>query len=252
MRELVLKYKSKEWVLQIPEGWHELTPSQFVVAAQLYTDRMDDNSFLKRFYGLSDKVVRHLDDYQKYKLIEWVEFIQDARIPHSRFFLLSLPGTELMAPGPRLEGMCFQQFMMVDTFFSKYIETEDVSFLDTMISYLYTAKEEHFILFEKEKDAVLLDIDKHLSIVKSLDFEVKYAVFLNFIFIKKWLSHAYTHLFPESEADTTDKKMQQVKWLDIFDSFVGDNIPYMDKYQAMPCTDAFRIMNRKIREAKKR
>lgn len=250
MRELRLKYKSKEIRLKLPSAWHELTPSQFIVTAGLYAGGMGNDEFIRQFYGLSDKLVRCLEEYQKYKLIEMIEFIQDARIPHSEFFLSSLPGTELLAPGPRLEGMCLQQFMMVDTFFSKYIETEKISFLDTMISYLYMTKEERFILHDKENDAILIDVDRHQSIVRALDFNVKYAVFLNFILIKKWLSRAYIHLFPESEGEST--KIQSVKWLDVFDSFVGDNIPYMDKYQAMSCTDAFRIMNRKIKEAKKR
>lgn len=254
MRELRLKYRSKETILQVPAGWHELTPAQFIVVVRLYTGNMDEDTFIKQFYNLSDKTVRRLSTFQKYKLIELVEFIQDARTPHAEFFLSSLFGTELVAPGARLDGMCLQQFMMVDTFFSKYAATEKIEYLNAMVAYLYMGKNERFVLSDRDPDAVLLDFERHLSIVQSLDFDVRYAIFLNFVLIKRWLSRAYVHLFPEAEEPVHAKgqKMQPVNWLDVFDSFVGDNIPYMDKYQAMPCTDAFRIMNRKIREAKKR
>lgn len=254
MRELKLKYKSKATVLQIPDGWHELSPAQFIVAAQLYTGHFDDNSFISRFYNLPDKLLKHLTSYQKYKLIELVEFIRDARKPHSEFFLSSLPDTDLMAPGARLDGMCLQQFMMVDSFFSKYVSTENDEYLDAMVAYLYMRKNERFVLTGYDTRSVLLDLNGHLKIVQQLDDELKYAIFLNFVLIKNWLARAYRHLFPEPEE--VERKQEpmatQVNWLDVFDSFVGENIPYMDKYQSMPCTDAFRIMNRKIREAKKK
>lgn len=190
MRELKLKYRSKETVLQVPVGWHELTPAQFIVAARLYTGHMTEDCFIKQFYNLSDKTVSRLSTFQKYKLIELVEFIQDARAPHAEFFLSSISGTELVAPGARLDGMCLQQFMMVDTFFSKYVATEKIEYLNAMVAYLYIGKNERFVLSDREPDAVLLDFERHLSIVQSLDFDARYAIFLNFVLIKRWLSRA--------------------------------------------------------------
>ena len=41
-------------------------------------------------------------------------------------------------------------------------------------------------------------------------------------------------------------------WLAIFDAFIGDDVADMRKYQIMLATDAFRIMERRIKNAQKR
>ena len=257
MRELRIEYKVagfwKSKLIQVPEGWKELTPDQFIAAAKVYIDGISETDFLKQFFGLSGKLINRLGHYNKYKMLELVEFVSDARVPFSDFFLPVVPGTDLLAPGPRLSGMCLQQFMTVDTYFSRYVATEQETYLDQMVAALYLRKNERYVLLDKEHDVTLLDIAERLPIIQRVPSVVKMAIFLNYILIKKWLGRTYIHLFPEAEESSLSvtNKAGNVKWLDIFDSFVGENIPDMDKYQAMPVMDAFRIMNRKIKEAKK-
>lgn len=257
MRNLNIEYKvgglKKRKAIQIPSNWKELTPDQFIAAAKMYIGGITETDFLKQFFGLSGSLIRRLGYYDKYKILELVEFVRDARVPFSEFFLPTIPGTDLLAPGTRLSGMCFQQFMTVDTFFSKYVATEKEVYLDQMVAALYIRANERYVIQDKDTDVVLLDIAGRLPKIQQVDSAVKISIFLNFILVKKWLGSAYVHLFPEMESTdvTSCKSANSVKWLEIFDSFVGDNIPDMDKYQAMPTLDAFRIMNRKIREAKK-
>lgn len=67
--------------------------------------------------------------------------------------------------------------------------------------------------------------------------------------IKNWLAKMFPNMFPKSASGEGNGKAAD--WLALFDSFVGDNIPYMEHYQRMECMDAFRIINRKIAEQKK-
>ncbi len=258
MRELKVEYKiagiRKSRLIQVPSNWKDLTPDQFIVVAKVYINDISETEFLKQFFGLSKRLINRLDYYNKYKILELVEFVRDARVPLSDFLLPVIPGTDLFAPGPRLSGVCLQQFMTVDTFFSKYVATEEEMYLDHMVAALYLRKNERYVLLDKDSDMVLLDIARNSQEIQRVSPSVKMAVFLNYILIKKWLGSAYRHLFPEPEEVSTSagsKNVGTVKWLDIFDSFVGENIPDMDKYQSMPVMDAFRIMNRKIKEAKK-
>lgn len=48
-----------------------------------------------------------------------------------------------------------------------------------------------------------------------------------------------------------DQQHRLSSWLDIFDAFVGDDVAVMEKYQAMPVATAFRILNKRIRDAQK-
>ena len=91
--------------------------------------------------------------------------------------------------------------------------------------------------------------------LKGMCFEhVKYAIFLNYVFVKRWLSKAFPFLFPlddEPEEKRNSPAAPSVNWLDIFDAFVGDDVAVMEKYQAMPVATAFRLLNKRIRDAQK-
>ena len=57
---------------------------------------------------------------------------------------------------------------------------------------------------------------------------------------------------PEPEEKRKRPTAPSVNWLDIFDAFVGDDVAVMEKYQAMPVATAFRILNKRIRDAQNR
>lgn len=248
--------------ISVPSGWRELNSVQFLSAARLYLGTISDDKFMMQFFSLPKRIVKRLDAFQKYKLIEQVEYLRDARVPHSDFFMSRIPGTSLFSPGPRMNGMCLQQFMTVDTYFSRYLISEKKEFLDMMVASLYMKKDERFVLTGESVPSLfhhnpkLLSIEGRLPVIRKLDEATKYAVLLNFILIKKWLGGAYPHLFAESDEpqpkpNSKPKIQKPVDWLEIFDNFVGENIPEMEKYQGMAATDAFRILNRRIKEAKK-
>lgn len=108
-------------------------------------------------------------------------------------------------------------------------------------------------LFSRQKPLIL---QKRIMKVAKIDRHVKYAVFLNYVFVKRWLSKAFPFLFPLDDEPEPEEKRKRptapsVNWLDIFDAFVGDDVAVMEKYQAMPVATAFRILNKRIRDAQK-
>ncbi|MGL4852899.1 MAG: hypothetical protein ACRC3Z_09705 [Phocaeicola sp.] len=256
MRQILLQYK-RWWcttVLQykIPASYSEMTPVQFLVTVRLSKGWIDEENFFMQFFSLSKKVLKRLDAYQLYKLSDLLEFLQDDRAPMKEFYVDVLPG-QLLAPSPNLGSMCLQQFMTVDTYFSYYIATEKVDYLDHFIATLYMKQHEAFIPQDKE---VLLDIETRLPEVAKIPMDLKYSILINWVLIKTWLSISYKHLFPHSSSEEVNSKGDKIKskpvdWLPLFDQLVGDSLDRIDAYKAMHCMDAFRIINRKIKEAKK-
>lgn len=262
MRQLCITYRSlsirREVIRQVPQKWEELTPDQFLLIARLYLQETDESSFLKEFYSLPSSVSS--DSYYRYKLSELIEFISDCRIRMDRFILSGVAG--LKAPGERLKGMCFEHFMHVDTAFNRYArDGKDIS-LDVFVSMLYLKDNEYIVLPANGKNGLFsrqkpLRLQKRLPDVAKIDRHVKYAIFLNYIFVKRWLSKVFPFLFPlndEPEPDKVDVKQPtapSVNWLDIFDAFVGDDVAVMERYQAMPVATAFRLLNKRIRDAQK-
>ena len=254
--------------LSLPERWDELTGRQLVMAVRLWLGTVTQAQFLMGVFGFRESEVRRMDDYQKWVLLHAVDWMQDLKRPHNAFFLRQLPGTDLLAPGPRLKGCTLQQYMTVDTFFSQYlIEAEKGGLfvqekLDDFIAALYKKENEVFSMTEgaamdiKPEEIRLVVLEEHLRVVRGIDECMKQAIVMNYVLIRSWLCRAFPHLFPETEEDDKPTNKPKVpkptNWLQVFDAFVGDNIADMEKYQAMQATDAFRIMNRRIREAKKR
>lgn len=262
MRQLRIAYRSfgirREIIRQVPQKWEELTPDQFLLVSRFYLQEIDESLFLKEFYSLPSGV--DFDSYYIYRLSELIEFISDCRIRMDRFVLSNVAG--LKAPGERLKGMCFEHFMHVDTAFNRYARDGKDASLDTFVSMLYLKDNEYIVLpasgknglFSRQKPLIL---QKRLSEVEKIDKHVKYAIFLNYVFVKRWLSKAFPFLFPlndEPEPEKVNRKKPtapSVNWLDIFDAFVGDDVAVMEKYQAMPVATAFRLLNKRIRDAQK-
>jgi hypothetical protein len=246
--------------VNVPERWNELTAAQFIAAVRLWMGEITDDSFISAIFSLSRSTVRMLTDYQRFTLIHLVDFLNNTKSPHNSFFISSLSQYgcgPFLSPGPRLKGCTLQQFMTADTFFQQFALNQDQpKLLDMFVASLYMTKNQRYVDIEigLNKSLRLLDLDENISLQCHLDHDTKYAIFLNFLLIKSWLSKAYPFLFPTADDDddySNRPKPAPVNWLEIFDSFVGDNVPDMKKYQAMPATDAFRIMNRRIKEAKK-
>ena len=247
MRELRIAYRSfgvrREVIRRVPQKWEELTPSQFLLVSRFYLQETDESSFLKEFYPLPSGVIA--DSYYRYKLSDLIEFISDCRVRMDRFILSGVSG--LKAPGERLKGMCFEHFMHVDTAFNRYARDGKDASLDAFISMLYLKDNEYIVLpaggknglFSRQKPLIL---QKRLSEVAKIDRHVKYAIFLNYVTLNE---------DPEPEKNNKKPAAPSVNWLDIFDAFVGDDVAVMEKYQAMPVATAFRLLNKRIRDAQK-
>ncbi len=152
-----------------------------------------------------------------------------------RFILLAVSG--LKAPGERLKGMCFEHFMHVDTAFNRYVR-DGQGCLTGHFRINALLKDNEYIvlpsggkngLFSRQKPLIL---QKRIMKVAKMDRHVKYAIFLNYVFVKRWLSKAFPFLFPlddERNRRRSGKKptAPSVNWLDIFDAFVGDDVAVM-------------------------
>ncbi len=263
MKQMEIRYR--QWgfkrmhVVHVPETWHEMSPKQFLAAVRFYQKTIDEGAFFQQFFSLSKFLLNRLGRYPIYKMAEQIEFVRDCRQPHNAFFLERLPGTDLFAPLPKLNRMSLQQYMTIDTYFNRYVLSENDKFLERMIAATYLPENVVFNLPESQvpslfkKMPVLLNMDKSLPIVEHLEKEIKLAVFMNLMLIKNWLGGLFPYLFPSVE-DTPKRplKTKTVDWLEIFDSFVGDDVAEMKKYQAMEVMNAFRVMNRRIKNSMKK
>ena len=174
MKELRIEYRTfgirREVTCPVPQTWEELTPEQFLLISRFYLQEIDESSFLKKFYSLPFEVGSN--NYYKYKLSEFVDFISDCRVRMDRFILSDVSG--LKAPGERLKGMCFEHFMHVDTAFNRYTRDGKDTSLDTFVSMLYLKSNEYIVLPAGEKNGLFsrqkpLILQKRVTKVAKID-----------------------------------------------------------------------------------
>lgn len=251
MKHVKITYKKKEYERDIATEWSELDGEGMKLAAQLWCGGLRSDCLISEYYKIPLNVVHVLGDYLTYCLLEltgWIQRLDDAV---DDFKIELLPDTIYFAPGARLSGCTLEQFMVADTHFQRYAISQDADHLTLFIAALYHAK--------RQRDD---DMDAKVKVVEGLDETVRQAVFLNFILVRRWLSRSYPYLFPpQQETDDDDgedkrtkrkkrPKPQATDWLAIFDAFMGDDVAFIERYKRMSALDAFRLMNRRIKQSR--
>lgn len=259
MRHVRIEYRylfffRRKIEIEVPDKWEDLSERQFAICSRLFTEHVPDERFISEFFGISRKLVRKFSGFERYRLIECAGFISEPKAVVNSFFLTSIPGTFLHSPESRLKNVSFEQFMLFDTLFFDYVNSHKESDLCKFVACLYLKKGEQVqdFDFESRVDYVRRKVDK----------ATMYAIFMNYIFIRKWLSKAFGYLFEYKERDTAeDKKKAGAKnrpsgqsdrpdWNTIFDSFIGDDILHEEDYKKMRCIRAFKAINNRIKNYK--
>lgn len=241
-----LLFFRREKNIDVPEDWMDLSGSQFAVCSEVITGTVTDEVFISKFYGINKSLVKRFSKYEQFKLIECAEFITNPKAIVNFFYLKSIPGTGLSAPEKRLQNVSFEQFMLFDTFFFDYVNDPKEYHLHKFVAALYLKKGEFLtsINFEKRVSYV----SKHVS-RSSLD-----AIFLNYTFIRKWLSSVFKFLFEYNEQDKEEKQEKgretttpnRPDWNSILDGFIGEDVLNEQRYRRISCIRAFKTINKRI------
>lgn len=255
MKTVVIEYGrwlKRKKTLSVPTKWEELSASQFRVCSNVCCSLMSDEAFLRGFFGLSRLMVSRLGKYEQYKLIDIAEFVSNPKAMIDRFFMSRIPGTLRFAPEKKLHNVDLEHFMFFDTFYFDYANNPSDERLQKFVCALYLPYE------KKIRD---VDFEASMKMLSRIDKGTLYAIFLNYTFIRKWLAKAFPYLFGFTEEDNrpSRKKLQDKKkptkkgpdWVGILDAMVADDVIHYEEYKKIPCTVAFRTINRRIQNYNK-
>lgn len=256
MRKLKIEYKRffffrKARELEVPERWHELNREQFSVSSDIYLKSVSDIDFVSRYFNIPKRIVRRFSKFELYKLTELCTFAANPNGQANFFYLSEIPGTGLFSPKPKFRDVDFEHFALFDTYFFMYVRDEKEDDLCRFIAALY---------LKKGESVTEIDFEKRAGYVKKYVNEAtRNSIFMNYIFIHKWLEKPFPYLFeskPEDERKKTGKeavKKMPAKlpdWNGILDAFVGDDILNYEKYKRTNCILMFKRINARIKNHK--
>lgn len=232
-----------------PESMEEITRLQFIAVLNYSAMEINETTLLKTMTGISRRAIKKLGDFQRYKLIELLSFVAETK-GFNRFLVpvLKTHKGKLYSPKPRLKGLTFEQFIFADAWFSDYAETKEPESLAKFVAALYIPKNKPFT------ESM---IDDHFPAIQKLNAALLNSVFVNFGFLRDWLSDAYPLVFSKSDEQGQKKKTQHATaqsngWIKIFETIVGDDIIHSDKYAQTPIHNILRFLTERIKQNQKR
>lgn len=256
-----LRYK-KAIKGSFPEKFEELTAKQLIGVAKVLKGMIPEISFLHTMTGIRKRILRRLDAFERFKLLQLFDAFNEPRPFHEFIIKNLLKGDKvLLAPKPKLKGMTFGQFIFADTYFGSYQESNSADDLHRFVTSMYLPEGLKF-------DEKLIDENCHL--LKDVDPVTLEAIAINYLLIREWLGLAYPLIFVKEDEESRkqheavgsneeSKKREKKKkafdptgWIKVFDGLVGDDIVNQDKYADMPLHNVFRYMTNRIKENMKR
>ncbi|MCQ2189702.1 MAG: hypothetical protein MJZ00_07305 [Paludibacteraceae bacterium] len=229
MRKVQIEYKIwgiwKSLSFDVPERMDEMSQAQMISIIRLYMGELSEEDFLSQFFSIKKRLVRKLEPFQRYKLAELVDFTRKEDSICTDILIKEPDGKKHPScPLNMLRNTSFKQFMLIDTLFSSYLVNHSDEVLQQMMDAIYCYDTSDTIACDK---AVMM------------------AVLFNWMFLKNMLTARFPLLFPPGDGE---QHGEVVKWLDIFDNFVGDDVAHMYDYERMLAMDVMRIMNKRIND----
>jgi len=240
--------KTKE--IQVPERWDQMNADQFSVCASMHVKPVTEVEFISRFFCISKYLVKKFNKFEIYKLSQLAQFAAYPTGSTNFFFIKHIPGIfKLLAPEPKLRNVSFEQFAIFDTLFFEYAYESTPENLYRFVAMLYT--------FDGE-EVTKIEIDRRVTYFKKhVDDATLHAIYLNYVFIRKWLSKSFPFLFDDAEKSMQTKrittkpksnKKNLPDWNGILDAVIGDDVLHYKDYRKTPCVILFKTVNNKIKD----
>ena len=228
-----------------PSTWAELTQQQFIAISRTVHGIEPNFHFLSVLTGIDQSLLKKLSPFDLFKLSEAIDFIGRAGNSYSEFLIPKIPGTDFVAPKPKLAGLTFGQFIFTESHYNDWLSGKDETALNKFIASLYLNPNEKF------KSELIGD---NAVKIKSVRMDIRQAIAFNYGLIMIWLQKCYPLIFQGNvEArhalPSPNEQTKQSQWLKTFESLVGDDLINQDRYAELSLHAVLRYLTNKYKES---
>lgn len=216
-----------------PDTWGELSPRQLIAAVRFTEGTVTDDEVITILLKSTKRLVRRLTPYQKFCIIDLLSFLET----HTPWYDFILPSIgEFCKPKPRLKDETFGTFIFAETYFDKYLKSQDKEYLARFIACYY-----------RNGPFREADITPHAELIARLPLVNQEAISINYALIREWLTQEYPNVFQPAQDQT---KAAQSTWLDVYDAIVGDDIVKQAEYADLPISTVLRYLDKRVNQSK--
>ena len=228
-----------------PSAWGELTQQQFIAISRTVNGAEPDFRFLYILTGIDKNLLKKLSLFDLFKLSEAIDFIGQAGNSYSKFLIPKIPGTDFIAPRPKLSGFTFGQFIYTESYYNDWLSGKDETALNKFIASLYLNRDEKF-----RSETIGFKAD----IIKLIKMDIRQAIAFNYGLIMIWLQKCYPLIFQDTSGTNTEpppakERSRSSSWLKTFESLVGDDLINQDRYAELSVHAVLRYLTNKYKES---
>ena len=150
---------------------------------------------------------------------------------------------DLTGPLDYFRNICFAEFAFLDTYFMRYFETNDISFLDKGIASIYRYQNESFNPDEEIDSRELFNevkIPFYQSIVANFPVKIKLAILLNYKMFREWLKKPYPMVF---EKEHEERSSSGSGWDKVIRQMCHNDLTKLNEVKFLLIHNVFAEMN---------
>jgi hypothetical protein len=247
---------------QLATCWNELSRRQLLQLAQAHGQEFPSaahqhEALLHILLQVPRRVFQRLNGVQRIELRRYARFLREPQ-ENASFTTQLLPVLwcrlrRYFGPRDNFRNLRFHEFIFADTYFLRYVQTNDEAWLDQLVAVLYRPQRAGYAPYSvKYEGDRREDFSEHLVAARAqrlarLPHYVKYAVLLWYRGCRHNLERRYDYVFTES----TQKKAAGAGWQDVLHELAG-TVHQLDATANQPLHAVLREMNRQLRQAEQR
>jgi len=225
--EIFKGFKAISYERTLPQKWDEFTARDLKAIARanfLMEDKAVKQIYLAHhFLRLPIWVFHHLGITDAMHVYNHISAMLDENTL-ARTIIKSLDVSfrkRLIGPADYASNLTFLEWIKVDLFYSKFMQTKDETFLNKLIAVLYREKRDDVDEFDLEYRGDMripfneYQVQERAVLIAKLEKATKYSILLQYSGLRKWIQSKYQETFKE-------KKSGQFGWAGLIISLAGD------------------------------
>ena len=262
MSDILIKYRPIPFIpvyrtikRSFPDKWHELSQEQFMYLSAYYEnplpDLKDKIMLLKKCLDLRKYVFFGFDHYQVHNLLplfDWMENIAFNKVFIEQF---KIGGISFHGPKDGFENLTFDEFIVADTYFIKFLNSHDLSDLFRLVYALYRPKDHTGLRTPLNE----FDLDLFKDAISKIHFHLLLAIVFNFRIIRRWIEQSYPLVFPSSDSEETkqnnQKEIPSPKWSKVRSQLANDIIADIPRIGKLPLHTVLADITSRIKKSYK-
>jgi hypothetical protein len=253
----------------MPSDWNELTRKHVLFVSSLFQGQLTIIDFklraLFKFLSISPKVLKRIHPEDTYFLCESLDYLfKEVSLTKNLLPVLRTGRRKFHGPADAMMNCTFGEFTLANSLLDSFSKTKEQKYLDEMVAVFYRPRKWFWFIWkaysdnqDPRKKFVNRSLKRRCQRIATLDYEVKYSIFLFFSGVLNSLPLLYPYVYEQhggigsedngwasliislADGKTDDKSLETVMNSNLYNVFIGLNKKAKEYHEYMHKIDSY-------------